>query len=66
MLVIILVNVIIGLFISYWCLKGLDFDFSLWSFSINFIIGSFVLGFSALPVWNNHDNVSTLSLEALF
>lgn len=64
MLVVILINVIIGLFISYYCLKGLDFDFSLWSFSINFILGGIAMGLNIFPVWNNHDNSGTLAFLA--
>ena len=64
MLVIILANVIIGFFISYLCLKGLGFNFTVWTMGINFMVGGVVLALSASPVWENRDDTSLLTFLA--
>lgn len=64
MTILVIINVIIGLFISYFCLKELKFDFSLWTVGINFVVCSVVLGISMLPVMATADDISVLGFLA--
>lgn len=60
MAVIVIVNVIIGLIVSYLCAKGLDFGFSLWTMSVDFIACGIILALSSIPVRDHFNEASTL------
>ena len=60
MAVIVIVNVIIGLIVSYLCAKGLGFGFSLWTMSVDFIVCGIILALSSIPVRDHFNEASTL------
>lgn len=60
MAVIVIVNVIIGLIVSYLRAKGLGFGFSLWTMSVDFIACGIVLALSSIPVRDHFNEASTL------
>ena len=60
MAVIVIVNVIIGLIVSYLCAKGLGFGFSLWTMSVDFIACGIILALSSIPVRDHFNEASTL------
>lgn len=61
MLVLVFVNIIICLLVSYLCMKAFSFDFSIWTVGINFLICGVVLFLSALPVYKYFDENSILT-----
>ncbi|MGQ5709968.1 hypothetical protein [Lactobacillus sp. PSON] len=64
MLIIVILNVIIGFGISYFCARELGFDLTLWTMSIDFLICGAALFICGIPIWQNYQNSSVLTFIA--
>lgn len=56
MLIIIILNVIIGFGISYFCARELGFGLTIWTMSIDFLLCGAILYICNIPIWKNYQN----------